>query len=178
MSETAVMSGSETAQCRSVLAPYCVGKGIDIGFGGDAITDGAWTFDMPQPYTNFGISRQMLRGDCRRLDFICDGALDYIASSHLIEDFRYAEQIDIIKEWRRCLVTAGALILNCPDQRRFVAHCARTGQSLNANHKEDDYSMRNFIDRVLFLTGDWQMVYENPDAAPYSWYLVVRKINL
>jgi predicted SAM-dependent methyltransferase len=170
---------SETAAARSVLASYCTGMGLDIGFGGSAITPTAITFDMAEMYCpSLEGHRQVLRGDCRKLPFVCDGALDFIYSSHLIEDFRYVEQIDIIKEWRRCLVASGALILNCPDQRRFVAHCARTGQSLNANHKEDDYSMRNFIDRVLVLSGDWQMVYENPDAAPYSWHLVVRKINL
>ena len=68
-----------------------------------------------------------------------------------------------------------SLVINCPDQRRFIHHCATTGQGTNENHKEADYSMRHFIDRVLVFTGDWRIVYQEPDAKPYSWYLVTQK---
>jgi predicted SAM-dependent methyltransferase len=131
---------------------------------------------MPVPYTSVGSDRQMLRGDCRKLDFICDGALDFIYSSHLIEDFFYGDQIGIITEWRRCLARGGVLILNGPDQRRFLAHCRETGQGTNENHKEPQYSLRGFTDYVLAFAGDWEILYENPDVKPYSWHLVARKL--
>ena len=169
---------SETAAARSVLAPYCVGIGLDIGFGGSAITPTTITFDMPHMYCpSLEGHRQHLRGDARDLSFICDGAFDYIYSSHLIEDFTYNELVPIIREWRRILEpVAGVLILNCPDQRRFLAHCERTGQSINCNHKEQDFSLRNFCDRVLVFTGDWDIIYEDSDVPAYSWYLVARKV--
>ena len=157
------------------MVQYCVGRGLDIGYGGDCICENAWSFDQPTPYTNVGSDRQMLRGDCRVLYFICDGALDFIYSSHLIEDFIYAAQISIIKEWGRCLAPGGVLVLNAPDQRRFLAHCAATGQGTNDNHKEADYSMRNFIDRVLVFSGDWEIIHQDGDVKPYSWHLVARK---
>jgi predicted SAM-dependent methyltransferase len=168
---------SETAAARSVLAPYCTGMGIDIGFGGSAITPTAITFDMPCMYCPpLEGHRQHLRGDATKLSFICDEAFDYIYSSHLIEDFYYEELIAIIIEWRRVLIHSGVLILNCPDQKRFLDHCERTGQSLNCNHKEIDFSCQHFIDRVLVLTGSWDIVFKNPDVPPYSWYLVARKV--
>lgn len=159
-----------------MLSQFCVGRGLDIGYGGDCITENAWSFDMPRPYTNVGGDLQMLRGDCRNLGFLCDKSLDFIYSSHLIEDFTYDELIGIITEWRRCLAPQGVLVLNCPDQKRFLAHCAATGQSVNCNHKEGDFSLRNFRERVLVMTGNWEVVYEDGNVPPYSWYLVARRI--
>lgn len=168
---------SETAQARSTLAPFCVGLGLDIGFGGDAIVPGAITFDLPHPYCpSFEGHRQHLRGDCTSLPFICSGAFDWIYSSHLLEDFSYNDLVGVITEWRRILQPGGVLITNCPNQQRFLAHCQATGQSINANHKEQDFSLHAFRDRVLWPTGTWQIIYENPKVDPYSWHLVARKI--
>ena len=168
---------SETAAARSVLSLYCTGIGLDIGFGGSAITPSAITFDMAHMYCpSLEGHRQHLRGDATNLSFICDGAFDYIYSSHLIEDFYYDELIRIIGEWRRVLAPNGVLILNCPDQKRFLDHCERTGQSLNCNHKEIDFSCQHFIERVLVMAGLWNIVFKNPDVPPYSWHLVARKV--
>ena len=121
---------SETSAARSVLAPYCVGLGLDLGFGGSAISPTAITFDMPQMYCpSLEGHRQHLRGDATNMPFICDEAFDYIYSSHLIEDFYYDELIGIISEWRRILAPGGVLVLNAPDQKKFLAHCDATGQS-------------------------------------------------
>ena len=155
--------------------PILLRQGLDIGYGGDCICENAWSFDQPVPYTSVGNDRQMLKGDCRNLSFVCDGALDFVYSSHLIEDFYYADQIMIIREWGRCLTLGGVLILNAPDQRRFLAHCAATGQGTNENHKEADYSLRTFIDRVLVFSGDWEIIYQDGNVKAYSWYLVARK---
>lgn len=166
---------SETSHGRPYLSHYCEGVGIDIGYGGDPIVPHAITFDMPQPYTNLGSASQILRGDCRSLPFICDHAFDWVYSSHLIEDFYYHEQVEMLREWRRILKPGGFLVTNCPDQQQFLAHCAKTGQPGNPGHKEQDFSLQTFKDRVLAPTGPWEPVFEKPDALPYSWYLVVRR---
>lgn len=165
------MSG-ETSQSRVLLAPFCRGLGLDMGFGGDAIVPSALTFDLAKPHAGTGEDKQILRGDCRDLSFICDEALDYIYSSHLLEDFSYCDLADILKEWRRVLKPGGRLILNCPDQQRYLAHCAKTGQPLNLAHVEPDFSIRRFQE---VLPGDWRIFYENESFGNYSWLLVLEK---
>lgn len=168
---------SETSAARSVLAPFCQEKhGLDMGFGGDSIVPHAITFDMPKPYTNVGGDKQIMRGDCRNLGMFCDGAMDWIYSSHLIEDWKYRDIEMILTEWRRVLKPGGLLVTNCPDQQKFLSHCARTGQPLNMAHANADFSLANFIDKCLAPTGPWETVFVEPEAGPYSFYIVVRKV--
>lgn len=131
---------------------------------------------MPVPYTSVGDERQILRGDCRNLSMFCTEALDWIASSHLLEDFSYHElETVILPEWRRVLKHGGVLVTNCPDQQRFLSWCARTGQGLNMAHFEQDFSLDNFK-AVLNRVGAWETVFELPDDGRYSWYLVSRRV--
>lgn len=166
---------SETAEARKTLSPFCEGLGIDIGFGGDPINKNSITFDLPNPYTK-GKVKQILQGNCKSLNFICDEVFDYVYSSHVLEDFTYQELPKIIKEWRRILKVGGFLVINCPDQQRFLSHCKKTGQSINYNHKESDFSLQTFT-AIVEKTGMWQTVFTKPFAGNYSWYLVLRKIN-
>ncbi len=175
--ENKIMSyNSETSRSRHLLEKYCVGIGMDVGYGGEKVTQSAWAFDMPTPYTSVGGDIQQLRGSCRKFDFICDNALDYIYSSHILEDFTYNELIQIISEWRRILKPNGLIITNCPDQKKFLSHCHATGQGINLAHKEHDFSMNNFNQRVLKFTGNWKKVFEYDNFEPYSWLQVIRKI--
>ena len=168
---------SETSKSRDILAPYCAGIGMDVGFGGDKIVPTAWAFDTPQPYTAVGSNSQQLRGDCRQFPFLCDNALDYIYSSHVLEDFTYGDLIPILFEWRRVLKPGGVIVTNCPDQRRFLAHCAATGQSVNDNHKEPDFSLNSFSTRVLTQTGTWDKIFEIDPFQEYSWLQVIKKVS-
>lgn len=168
---------SETAAARPVLAKYCLGFGIDIGFGGTKITPTAITFDLPKGYCpSLEGHKQIMKGDCRSLSFFCDEVFDFIYNSHILEDFRYKELPAIINEWRRVLKPSGLLVINCPDQQKFLKHCAQTGQPINRAHKEQDFSLENFRKYVINKTGPWEEVFVEPVAGPYSWYLVVKKI--
>jgi ubiquinone/menaquinone biosynthesis C-methylase UbiE len=125
-------------------------------------------------YTNVGDAPQQLGFDCRHLPFK-DGTLDAVYSAHLIEDFTYTEQISILKEWKRCLRSGGTVLLLQPDQQRFEAHCATTGQSLNLAHKESSMSLATFKDRVWSqIRGDMALI-ECGDLPDYSWFFVGRK---
>lgn len=149
---------------------------MDVGYGGNKVVPDAWAFDMPQPYTSVGCDRQQLKGDCRTFDFLCNDALDYIYSSHVLEDFTYQELIPIISEWRRCIKPGGLLITNCPDQQMFLSHCASTGQGTNPFHKESDFSLSKFQNRVICYTGAWEVVFEQDPFQEYSWLLVLKKL--
>lgn len=165
---------SETEKYRHWFLPYTAGYGIDIGYGGDPLVPHAICFDMPQPYTSVGSAPQHLGGDARKLPFK-DGVLDWVYASHLIEDFTYVDQIPLVKEWLRVLKPGGRLLILAPDQKRFEAHCAATGQGLNLAHKEPDYSLENFKRRVLKLGNIHARIVYEEDFADYSWAIVLEK---
>jgi predicted SAM-dependent methyltransferase len=148
---------------------------MDVGYGGEKIVDTAWAFDLPTPYTTVGSHRQQLRGDCRTFPFLCDNALDYIYSSHVLEDFTYPQLVELISEWRRVLRPGGLIVTNCPNQQRFLSHCAATGQGTNDAHKEQDFSLQTFKSRVLSQTGPWEEIWELDNFHEYSWLQVIAK---
>jgi predicted SAM-dependent methyltransferase len=164
---------SETAKCRGRLAPFCVGDGADLGFGGDPITPDAIRIDLRTPYAYVGASRPQLHGDATRLSWFNSGSLDYVFSSHLLEDFEDTESV--LREWLRVVRPGGRLVLFCPDEQRFRAHCVRTGQVYNAHHKHEHFSL-GYVKAVLDRIGLTRVLLENPDVDGYSWDLVVEKL--
>lgn len=163
---------SETSKCRARLAPFCVGYGLDLGFGGDPITTHAIRVDLPQPYTKVGGYPVQLGGSAERLAWFRDDVLDFVYSSHLLEDF--ADTEGVLREWLRVLRPGGRLIIFCPDEQRFRAHCARTGQPYNTHHQQPDFSLA-FVKAALARLGQERIIYENPDVDLYSWELVCEK---
>ncbi|HYF61880.1 MAG TPA: glycosyltransferase, partial [Herpetosiphonaceae bacterium] len=163
---------SETSKCRARLDPYCVGYGADLGFGGDPINDRAVRVDMPQPYTQLGAYPVQLGGNADSLVWFADASLDYLYSSHLLEDF--VDTRTVLAEWLRVLKVGGRLIIYCPDEQRFRAHCQATGQPYNPHHKHADFSI-DFVKRILAGLGQTTYLYENPDVDGYSWEFVCVK---
>lgn len=164
---------SETSKCRARLSPYCTGDGVDLGFGGDPITSSAIRMDMPNQYGTVGQFPSQLSGDAARLFWFADGVLDYVFSSHLLEDFQDTESV--LREWLRVLKPGGRLIIFCPDEQRFRAHCSRTGQPYNPHHVHAHFSLY-YVKDLLARIGGTRLVYENPDVDLYSWDLVVEKL--
>lgn len=164
------MSDSETSKVRDILAPYCLGDGIDIGYGGDPIVPNAICFDLPYSYGPVGTHPQHLHGDARSLPFK-DVTLDYVYSSHLIEDFTYAEQVPLLYEWTRVLRIGGILLLCAPDQQRYLAYCKAHGQDglVNQAHKEEDYSLATFKERVWSRMVAMSIVREWGGVGDYCW---------
>src|SRR5437588_4080679 len=130
---------SETSKCRERLGPYCIGYGLDIGFGGDPITDGAIRVDFATPYAMTGSYSVQLGGDAGKLVWFADNALDFIYSSHLLEDFEDTK--GVLTEWLRVLKPGGRLIIFCPDEQAYRRHCAATAQAYNNHHIHPDLSL-------------------------------------
>lgn len=176
MSDALDSHTSECSLARADLAPFLQGKLVlEMGAGGDATVPHALTFDMPQPYTRVGGVPQVFRGHCGDLSGFCDGVVDAFVSHHLLEDWTYADLIPIIKEWRRVLKPGGVIATNCPDQQKFLAHCAATGQGTNDAHKEPDFSLNKFRHHVVANTGEWKEIFVKEALGPYSWLLVIQK---
>jgi predicted SAM-dependent methyltransferase len=163
---------SETARCRARLAPYCEGYGVDLGFGGEPVLNASIRVDMPTPYTKVGDYPVQLGGDAADLKWFRDGALDYVFSSHVLEDFEDTEKV--LREWLRVLRPAGRLVLYCPDEQRYRKHCRETGQSYNANHRQPDFSL-GFVKDALKRLGQTRIIHENAAVEEYSWELVCEK---
>jgi SAM-dependent methyltransferase len=165
---------SETSKCRARLAPYCIGYGLDLGFGGDPIVRHAIGMDMPRPYSDVGPLPVQLGGDATQLVWFRDGVLDFIFSSHLLEDF--VDVAAILQEWLRVLRPGGRLLIFCPDEPAYRRHCAATGQPYNTHHVHADFSLA-FVKRALDRTGvPHRVLHENPLVDVYSWEIVVEKL--
>lgn len=181
MTEATPSHKSETSKHRRFFEQFTLGYGLDVGFGGDPVVPHAITFDMPQPYTNVGGFVQHLGGDARSLPFR-NGTLDWIFSSHLIEDFSYEELSSVLRSWVYILKPdGGRLLLLAPDQQRFLAHCAKTGQPINEAHKETDFSLESFKKRVLpFIAPRYSLriLDEFDDTSEYSWGIALGRNKL
>ena len=161
---------SETSKCRARLAPYCVGNGIDIGPGGDPIVPAAVRVDLPSPYSQVGNMPVQLSGDATNLQWFRDGVLDYVFSSHVLEDFQDTEQV--LREWIRVLKLGGKLVLYCPDEQVYRKHCKATGQPYNPAHVHAEFSLQWVKDRLATI-GQTDVLHEAPLIDVYSWELVV-----
>lgn len=171
-SKTRKHGRSETSKCRARLAPFCLGDGADLGFGGDPINDRAIRVDLPNQYGAVGNYPRQLRGTVEKLHWFTDASLDYLYSSHVLEDFTDTEAI--IHEWWRVLKPGGRLVIFCPDEKTYKAHCDRTGQYHNEHHVHADFSLTKVKDH-LTRVGSYKLIHEVPMIDHYSWELVVEK---
>ncbi len=165
---------SETSKCRARLAPYCKGNGLDLGCGGDLIVPDAIGVDMPRPYTSVGDRPVHLKGDARMLTWFVDESIDYIFSSHLLEDFANTEEV--LTEWLRVLKPGGVLILFLPVEQVYRKHCAATGQHYNESHAVPDMSL-DYIRGIYNKIGVTEEVHGTPLVDAYSFEIVVRKVK-
>ena len=173
----------ETSLCRRRLEKYCEGMGLDIGYGGDPIVPSAITLDLDKPYIgNNPQAPQHLKGTCKNLYWYKDNVLDYIYSSHLLEDFTPDEIKWIFWEWVRVIKPEGYIVLYLPDEQRYRTHCEKKGTRRNANHKIDNFSLllfKTIVGLNLPITKKKslkvEIVHENPICEDYSFEVVFRK---
>lgn len=178
--------GSETSKHRERLLRWCQGDGLDLGSGGDPVVPGAISVDLPareaERYTStdFGEWPVQLHGDGRCLHWFRDGVLDYVYSSHLIEDVPQAEQPRVLAEWGRVVKPGGYLVLLYPEQERWAA-TVQAGQPCNTNHRHEPRAgelaghLRELgweIVRDGWATPGLMTAVGTPD---YSWLVVARR---
>ena len=78
---------------------YCQGKGLDIGFGGDLLSENCRGYDFEH-------------GDAQYLRGIKNSCFDFVYSSHTLEHLK--DPICTLKNWWRVLKLGGYLILYIP----------------------------------------------------------------
>jgi len=161
---------SETSKFRYLFIDYCKGNGIDIGFGGDAVVPEAITIDLKKPYAKCGYSVQNLKGDGLNLYWFKNNTLDYVYSSHLLEDFENTKAC--LLEWKRVIKKGGYLLLLLPNEQRY----SKPGRK-NRKHKHKDFSLKKVkaiikgIDMKIVKEYD-KLIYEDTD---YNFALIIQK---
>lgn len=136
---------SEIGKYRHLLERHCYrsdgqpGVGLDIASQGDPIVPWAWQLDLPDAeFTHYSgggkrVGIQLSGHGEQKLSFISSESLDFIASSHFIEDLPRSQWTSLFREWARCLKPGGKLIILVPERSRWRAALAR-GQSPNCAH--------------------------------------------
>lgn len=131
---------SETSKHLQDTLPYLNGNGIDIGCGDDPVRPDCIAIDIPQAgyecYNGQGtLGKTNLRAFADDLPFK-DHSLDWVYSSHLIEDFDFSYWRELIGEWVRVLKPGGTLVILVPDATKWAAALA-VGQPPNCAHKHE-----------------------------------------
>lgn len=162
---------SETGKVRARLQGYCTGDGIDVGYGGDPICPSAIAMDLPEPYAHYRDFPQHLHGRAESLHWFRDGVLNYVYSSHVLEDFEDTRAV--LLEWWRVLKPGGHLILFLPDEQRYREHCRQQGKPPNAHHIHEHFGRQHVLEAMQGL--DYEVVHEQFPSEVYSFELVLRR---
>jgi SAM-dependent methyltransferase len=165
---------SETSKCRGRLAHFCVGDGLDVGYGGDPIVPHAICMDLPQKYAAYESHVQHLHGDATNLHWFSDGVLDWVYSSHVLEDFH--DTAMVVNEWLRVLRVGGRLILFLPDEQLYRAYCASRGIHPNVHHIHSDFGP-SYVKRILETRGGTRLIHEAHPVDIYSFELVIETVR-
>ena len=164
----------EVDKIRDLAVKFILPKtnGLDLGFGGNKIVPQAIGIDQNEIYCKPGTDAQNLFGDARQLYWFKDKSLDYIFSSHLLEDYENTEEI--LKEWLRVLKVYGRLILYLPDEQKYKEWCKKNNKYYNQHHKVPDMSLSYMIKLVKNLPVLVINTMQEPEDK-YSFLIVLEK---
>lgn len=169
----------EVSKWRSLIIPYAVGNGIDVGYGGYSLSPSTINIDLPNKYSP-GTDPQHLFGDARNLFWFNKEVLDYVFSSHVLEDFEPADKMIALSEWWRVIKPSGHLILLLPDEKRYRDYCVKCGSVRNSNHKDSEFGLKKCVGLVSSLPGSMiikaRELFTLPGGEPdYNFLIITRK---
>lgn len=166
---------SETSKYRHLTAKYCMGYGVDIGTGGyDPVVPHAISVELPAAefdhYTGGRKSDFPIHLGCGALDLpFKDQSLDFVYSSHLIEDF--FDWVPPIKEWTRVVKIGGYIVLLYPDKVlwNYAIEC---GQPPNNSHRHEGFvdEMTQFFARYF---GHFEVIEDRLTALTPNDYSII-----
>ena len=170
---------TETEGVLEHVLPYCDGRGLDIGCGQRKVVPEAIGLDFATEYNikrHPATAADLIGRWEETLDKVPGLPVDYIYSSHLLED--YADIEPPLRAWTNAIRPGGYLILVLPIEQVFLAHCAATGQLTNPGHKNDWESAGHFAQELPgWFLGQMhlEMKYSGIGSGSYSFVIVFRK---
>jgi len=166
---------SETSKVREMVLPFCIGRGCDIGFGGDKVMKvNCVGIDYPQPYAFAGKDKVDIACDVIKGDIpVADNTYDYVYTSHLIEDF--ADTADALKKFIRILRPGGNLILVFPDQPQYEMYCKEINLPMNPYHVHADMGYDYMKRQLDALPGiQYKELFKSNCAIDYNVVMVLQ----
>ena len=106
---------------------YFVGDGIDIGAGPDALVQYEEQFPLMRSCRLWDIED----GDAQLLASVADSSLDFVHSSHCLENMRHPREA--LHHWLRVLKPAGHAVITVPDEDLYEQGAFPS--TFNTDHK-------------------------------------------
>jgi ADP-heptose:LPS heptosyltransferase/SAM-dependent methyltransferase len=160
--------GNEQDKIASFVVPYTRGLGLDIGC---ALGRKCWPH-MIGVDRNSGSEVDVV-AEADSLGMFADGGLDFVFSSHTLEDLEDTEAT--LREWWRVIKPGGHLVLYLP-HADFYPHVGEEDANPAHKHDFDPGDIVRHMDRI----GPWRLV-ENEvrsEGDEYSFFQVYRKAEL
>jgi predicted SAM-dependent methyltransferase len=136
-------NGNESAKCKYDVIPYMRGRGVDLGCG-------PWKI-FPHCIGVDQIPGADVCSSVTRLDQFADASMDFVYSSHTLEDIDDTEAT--LREWWRLLKVGGYLILYLP-HKEFYPNIGQPGA--NPAHRHD-FMPDDIVEIMLHVTGDFDL---------------------
>lgn len=161
-------NGNESAKIKWELIPYVRGRGLDVGCGGWKAFPHMIGVDR-QAYP--GMDGANLCADVTKLDMFASDAMDFVYSSHTLED--QEDTAATLAEWWRLVKVGGYLILYLP-HKSFYPNVGQPGA--NPAHRHD-FLPADIIAQMRALAPDWELLenQERNGGTEYSFFQVYRK---
>ena len=162
-------NGNESAKVRFDLIPYVRGRGLDLGCGPWKAMPHMIGIDF-QAYT--GGESANLVGDIADLSLFANESMDFVYSSHALEDL--ADTVAILAEWWRLVKVGGYLLLYLP-HKEFYPNIGQPGA--NEAHKHD-FLPGDIVSIMRTVGADWDLVenQERNGGEEYSFLAVYRRL--
>ena len=156
------------------LAPFCVGKGIDVGCGHRKVTPDCIGVDLlaaGELGEHGVVSGQRSVADLQAsgddLHMFVDGELDFVVSRHNLE--HYVDVVLTLQEWARVTRVGGIVAMIVPDER------AGDTIFLDPTHKHS--FTPESLARLVSLVGGLEVVETRVVTRRWSFMLVARKVE-
>ena len=161
--------GFEAQKIKYLTVPYTRGTGLDIGCGPERIWPHAVGIDRYLSAKGAAIA-----GDIKKIPTFADQSMDWVFSSHALEDFAEEDTLPILREWWRVIRPGGFLVLYLPHED----HYPKIGEDgCNPAHLRN-LNQQNVIDAMTEVDEKgWDLIEDEVRAGgnEYSFYQVFRK---